>query len=63
MSPVNFCSTFSRSLFVTWSVKRKEEKKKRVNNGYSYCTNGTNHVLQRDKKWYLLPEFRLDEQC
>lgn len=23
MSPVNFCSTFSRSLFVTWSVKRK----------------------------------------
>lgn len=25
MSPVNFCSTFSRSLFVTWSVKRKKK--------------------------------------
>lgn len=59
MSPVNFCSTFSRSVFVTWSVKRK--KKKSVNNGYSHCTN--HHVLQTDKKWYPFSEFRLDEQC
>lgn len=59
MSPVNFCSTFSRSPFVIWSVERKMY----VSIDYSHGTNGINHVLQTDtKKRSLSSEFRLDEK-
>lgn len=57
------CELLQHILKIAFCYLVCQKKKKCVNNGYSHGTNGTNHVLQTDKKWYPLSEFRLDEQC